>query len=534
MRHSSFKQMPLLLRFIVKQDRIRTPIWLIGLVLFTLLVPIAFADLYPEQAERDLMAETMKNPAMTAMVGPGDIAHYTIGAMTAHQMLLLTAVVVGFMNIFLVIRHTRTDEEEGRMELIRSLPVGRLAAIGAILIYMLFVNVVLAGLTGAGLYALQIESMGLQGSFLYGVALGAVGMVFATLATLFAQLTESARAATGLSIAILLTFYLMRAIGDVSMETLSYISPLRWLTDVKAYAGNDWQPIVWLLILAGILGAIAAYLHAIRDLEAGFFPSRPGRKHATTFLENPIGLALRLQRTGWIAWAVGMLLIGLSYGSVLGDLESFFSGNEMLEQILPEHAGYSLTEQFISMLMMVMSLIAAIPPLMAVLRLYGEEKKDRVAQLMNRPISRKHLLGSYVLLAIMNGWVMLSLSIIGLWSAGTTVTAGGLEFWSMYGAAMVYYPAIIAMIGLAVFLIGFIPGGNIIVWLYLFYSFFVLYLGGLFQFPEWLGKLTPFGYIPQLPMDQMEWLPMIALLGIALFLMVAGFQGYRRRDLQSH
>jgi ABC-2 type transport system permease protein len=77
-------------KFIVRRDRLWIPLWIIGISFFTLIVPIAFADLYPSQQDRDAMAETMRNPAMTAMVGPGDLNHYTIGAMTAHQMLLFT------------------------------------------------------------------------------------------------------------------------------------------------------------------------------------------------------------------------------------------------------------------------------------------------------------------------------------------------------------------------------------------------------------------------------------------------------------
>ncbi|MDQ7862150.1 hypothetical protein RCO48_17630 [Peribacillus frigoritolerans] len=39
--------------------------------------------------------------------------------MMAHQMLLLTAMAVGIMSILLVTRHTRADEEDGRIEMIR-------------------------------------------------------------------------------------------------------------------------------------------------------------------------------------------------------------------------------------------------------------------------------------------------------------------------------------------------------------------------------------------------------------------------------
>src|SRR5699024_1693766 len=201
-------------RLIVRLDRIRIFLWLIGISIFTWIVPISFKNLYASQQEGDVMAETMQNPAMTAMVGPGDLDHYTIGAMTAHQMLLLTAVVAGLMSILLVIRHTRADEEDGRIEMIWSLPVGRLSNLHATLSVVTMVHIGLALIAGLGLAALGIKSMDLEGSLLYGATLGATGICFAGVAAVFAQLTETSRGAMGCSIAVLLIAYLLRAIGD--------------------------------------------------------------------------------------------------------------------------------------------------------------------------------------------------------------------------------------------------------------------------------------------------------------------------------
>src|SRR5690625_6293883 len=94
MKHK-FAKTSLLTRFILKRDRLRLSLWVFGIWFFTIIVPISFETLYPSQAERDMMADTMNNPAMIAMVGPADLSNYTIGVMTSHQMLLLTAVVVG-------------------------------------------------------------------------------------------------------------------------------------------------------------------------------------------------------------------------------------------------------------------------------------------------------------------------------------------------------------------------------------------------------------------------------------------------------
>ncbi|SDI89778.1 ABC transporter permease [Natribacillus halophilus] len=521
-----------LFRFMLRRDRLRMPLWLIGITFFTLAVPVAFVDLYASQQERDGMAETMANPAMTAMVGPADLDNYTIGVMSAHQMLLLTAVVVGLMSILLVTRHTRADEEDGRLEMIRALPVGRLSNLNATLLVLCATHVVLALITGFGLYALGIDSMGLEGSLLYGTTLGATGIFFAGVTALFAQLFENSRATIGFSIAVLLVAYLVRAVGDVGNETISWFSPLNWVTRTEVYANNHWEPLVLMLGVAVVLGVLANYLNAIRDLEAGFFPARPGRKNASAFLQSPMGLALKLQRTGMIAWAVGLFVMGLSYGSVLGDLEAFFEGNEMMEQMLVAEEGYTLTEQFIPTLMIAMGLLATVPPGMAMLKLYGEEKKNRVEHLLGRAVSRARLMGSYLLIAIANGFVMLSLTGIGLWAAGDAVMEEGLDFGMIYGAALIYYPAVLVIIGLAVLFIGVLPKLGSIIWLYVLYSFIALYFGGLFDFPEWVGQLSPYGYIPELPVDDMAWMPVSMLVIVAIILMIIGFVGYRRRDIE--
>ncbi|WP_163971447.1 ABC transporter permease [Oceanobacillus halotolerans] len=532
MADTVYHQTGRLAQFVLRRDRIRIPIWLFGFLFFTLIVPIAFLGLYGSQEDRDIMANTMENPAMVAMVGPADLTNYTIGVMTGHQMLLLTAVVVGLMNILLVTRHTRGDEESGRIELIRSLPAGRLANLTATVSVYSGINLVLALLIGVGLYLLNIESMDLEGSLLYGAALGGTGIFFTGVTALFAQLSESSRGTIGFSIGVLLIAYLVRGVTDVSIEALSWISPLGWVTKTEVYGANNWIPIVLLLIGSIILFAIANYLNAIRDLEAGFFSAKSGKRYASRFLQTPLGLALRLQRTGIIAWAIGLFVIGVSYGSVLGDLDSFFEGNEMMMQMLDASGGHSFTEQFIPMLMVVMAILATIPPVMAMNKLYGEEKKGRIEHFLARSVSRTKLMASFLIIAVINGFVMVSLAGIGLWVASAAVMEDPFTFGTLFVAAIVYYPAILIMISVSLVLIGLKPNFSSIVWFYLFYSFMVLYFGGLFDMPTWLEKISPFGYIPGLPIDNMEITPIIILTGLAFIMMLIGFIGYRKRDIE--
>lgn len=521
-----------LIRFIIRKDRIRIPLWIIGIVFFTLIVPVALDDMFPTQEERDVMAETMKNPAMTAMMGPGDLDNYTIGAMTTHNMLLFTAIAGGLMSILLVTRHTRAEEEDGQSELIHALPVGKLAYLNATFIVLVVTNIILALASGFGLYALGIESMDLEGSLLYGAALGATGLFFAGLTGVFAQVTESSRGASGLSIGLLLLAYLIRAVGDVSNETLSLISPLGYVTRTEAYSNDVWWPIIVLVGASLFLFIFANYLNSIRDWGAGFIQARPGKKQASRYLETPIGLAFRIQRTAFISWAIGMFVLGMSYGSVMGDLESFFQGNELLEELLVAEEGYTLTERFIPMLMLVMAILSSIPPVMAMNKLVGEERKNRIEPILARAVSRTKLMMSYLLIAVINAFIMLSLTSIGLWVAAETVMEDGLPFGAIYGAGMVYFPAVLVLIGFAALMIGVLPRLTSLVWVYIVASFLINYLGGLLDLPEWLENISPFGYIPALPVDDLDWMPVIVLSLIAIGLMVIGFIGYRRRDME--
>nr|WP_289038416.1 ABC transporter permease [uncultured Allobacillus sp.] len=527
-----FKRSFQLFKLMIRRDRIRASIWIFALTFFTLIIPSSFRSLYPDQQDRDAMAVTMENPAMVAMVGKGDLDNYTIGAMSAHQMVLITALFVGIMSILLFVRHTRSDEEEGRVELIRALPVGRLATIHAATMYVILVNVVLAVLLAIGFILQPIESLGIEGSLLYGATLGGAGICFVAIAALFTQLSDSSRGATGWSIGLLLFFYVLRAIGDIGNETLSLFSPLGWTMQTMIFTENHWWPIFLMLAFSFVVLLLAYRLNAKRDLEAGLFPSKPGKAHASKSLLSPFGLAFRLQRTAFISWAVGMLLLGVSYGSVLGDLDSFFQGNEMVEKILVQEEGYSIAEQFISIIMTIMAMIATIPAVISINKLNSEEKKSRLELLYAKSVSRKTMLVSYLSVAVINAIVTVVLAGTGLWAAGSTVMDDPVSFGSIVGASAAYIPAMFVMIGLSALLIGLKPNVLSLTWVYLVYSFIVVYMGNLFQLDEWFSNVTPFGHVSQLPVDDFEAIPFLVLIGLAVILVVAGLKFYSKRDIQ--
>ncbi|MBT2581514.1 ABC transporter permease [Planococcus sp. ISL-109] len=523
-----------LMRFVLRRDRIRLPVWILSFILASVGAVVAFDNLYGDQAEREAIAETMENPAMIAMVGPNyGVDDYTTGAMTAHEMLVMTAAIVALMNILLVSRHSRGDEEEGRLELVRALPVGQLSSLSAVLLVLTGANVLLGVLTGVSMAALQAEGVGLHGSLLYGAALGATGLVFAGLTAVFAQLSQNARGTTGLSIAALLLFYMIRAIGDVVSEPLALSSPLGWILRAKPFVENTWWPVLLSVGVAVALSALALYLNAIRDHDSGFLPTRAGRTEASATLRGPFGLAWRLQRTGLIAWSVALFILGVSYGSVLGEIERFFEGIDIFQQMIVEQQGFSLIELFIPVLSSVMAILASIPAIMVMLKVKTEEKNGRLEHVVGRAVSRWRVTFSYWLLAVLTATVMLLLTGLGLGLLGNAMLEETIPLGTYVGASFVYLPAILFMIGVSLLFIGFLPSWASIVWLYLGFSFFVVYLGELLQLPDWVGKLTPYGHIPSIPLEEVDYGVLALLLGIAVILSVMGAAGFRSRDLKT-
>lgn len=92
-------------------------------------------------------------------------------------------------------------------------------------------------------------------------------------------------------------------------------------------------------------------------------------------------------------------------------------------------------------------------------------------------------------------------------------------------------PSVWLLGGLAVALTGALPRLLALAWAALGASLVLGQLGALLELPGWLLVLSPFRHSPGLPVTDLAALPLLALLGTAAALTVAGFAGLRRRDL---
>lgn len=523
-----------LARFILRRDRLRILIWTLGFGGFLVgMVPV-FENIILTGDENIVMAEMMKGPAMVAMVGPVyGSDNYTTGAAYANMMLLITLIVVGVMNISMVTRHTRQDEELGRLEVIRSLPVGRFSNLAATLIAALVSNFLLFLVTGIGFYAVRVDGMSFSGCMLYGAAMFVVGIFFASTTALFCQITANNRTASGFSFLLLMIMYMIRAVGDMGTEALALISPLGLILRTENFVNNYWWPVWVILLISIVIALVSLWLAGIRDLGRGLIPEKPGRRHASWLLSGCGGLAVRLLRSSMIVWAVTIFIFAAMYGSVFGDLESFIGDNEMLKAIFATNNEFSLTEQFIGMLVSVMSMLGTLPILSFMQRVWGEEKQGYVEHIWGRAASRTELFLAYFIPSFVMSVVLQFLAAFGFWSAGSMVLDTIPPFGIFLQATFAYLPAIWVLLGITMVLIAYLPDKTSVSYIYLGYSLFSVYIGTIVGLPEWTKKITPFGHIPQIPVEEMNVRNLAVLTIIAAVLMILGFVGYQNRDIRT-
>src|SRR4029077_13018575 len=135
-----------LTRFILWRDRIRILVWIGAIVALAALTKAGIKGLFPAQAALDqTAAATQHNAAAIAFNGPAQGLN-TLGGQVAFQLGAGGMVLVALMSLFMVGRLTRGEEEAGRLELMRALPVGSLAPTLAASLTVAAMNIVVGGL----------------------------------------------------------------------------------------------------------------------------------------------------------------------------------------------------------------------------------------------------------------------------------------------------------------------------------------------------------------------------------------------------
>jgi ABC-2 type transport system permease protein len=529
-RSTAYAGTTTLLRAGLRRDRRRLLVWVLSLGLLTVYATIGLSTIYDTPASRQSRAAVIETPAGIMLGGPGyGTEHYTIGAMIANELGLSVMVAMAIMSLLLVVRHTRAEEDDGRADLLLSGSVGRRAPLLAALLLMAAADlavgvVVLAGLVGSGLAA--VDSLALA------VGWALTGAVFGAVAAVTAQAMAQARAASGTALALLGVAAVVRGVGDILTEhgsALSWLSPIAWAQQTRAFVDLRWWPLLLSVALVGVLTAVAFALDDRRDVGAGLVAPRRGPAAAAPSLAGPAALVARLQRGTVLGWTATLLLLGLTFGSLAKSVTSMVGDIPQLQQALA--VGDDPIDSFAAAAATYFGLLAASYAVASVLRLRGEEGTGRAELLLATALDRRRLLAAT--LAVTAGVATLLLVVGGLADglAAAAVLDDAGRIGPQLGAALVQLPAVLVVAGLTAALVGAAPRFAPLAWLVVVWALLAGVFGPLLDLPHWAAKFSPFGWVPRVPAESLDVVPLVGLLVVAVALITVGLAGFRRRDV---
>jgi len=522
-----------LIRLIIRRDRLRLSIWVIILAVVPITTANAFIGLYPTAESREALTATVgSSPALTSLLGP--LYNSSLGGLIAWRVGTIGALFYALMAILTMIRHTREEEETGRRELLGSTVLGRNAPLGAAMTAtigagLLSAVIVYTGFVGVGLPA--------AGSIAFGLGFLGVTVAFTGVGALAAQLTDAASTARGIAVGGAGFAFLLRMAGDSGgegLEWMAWLSPIGWFSRLRPFAGEEWWVLgLWLGLATGLTMAAVA-IASRRDVGAGAFPPRPGPAAAGNRLSTPFGLAWRLHRGSVIGWTAGLAVLGAVYGATGDSIGDMLEGNPQLLEIIEQIGGeQGLTDALFSTVVGIIALITSAYAIRAVLRLRVEEEGMRAEPVLVTATPRIRWAWSHLVFGVVGPVVILA---IAGFLAGATYGAiigdvGG-QVPRVLGAAMVQLPAVWILTGIAMALYGLAPRYVALSWGALVACLILNLLGQILQFPQWSLNLSPFSHLPVFPAENIEALPMVTLLAIAIGLVAAGLIGFRRRDIE--
>jgi ABC-2 type transport system permease protein len=521
-----------LLRFHLRRDRVMIASWVTVIALFVWATASAFADTYPTVADRVPFANTIRNnTGLIALTGkPFDLL--TTAGLTAWRIGAFCGAMAAIMSYLLVTRHTRAEEETGRLELVGAAAVGRRAPLTAALLVAVVANAAMAVLVAVPMAAAGLPA---AGSVALGLSFAAAGLVFAGVAAVSAQLTQTARAANGLAATVLGVAYVLRGVGDsTGPGWLSWLSPLGWPLQSRPYADERWWVLAIPLVVGVVLLAVGYALNAGRDLGEGVIPTRPGRESASPALSGSLALAWRLQRGALIGWSVGFAALGTTYGSIAESAADILKDSPQLADTLrqlgldPDIA----VDSYLATTTSIGGIIGAAYVVQSVLRLRGEETGGTAETLLATSLGRVRWAAGHLSVALLGSALLVSLLglMAGLAHGIATDDVRG-EVPRLLAAGAAQAPAVWVFAGIGIALFGLWPGRTAASWAAVVAGFVLTWIGPAMNLPQWVLNLSPFTHLPRLPIDPATPAPYLWLLAVSAVLLTAGLAGLRHRDL---
>jgi len=454
----------------------------------------------------------LANPSMLAMLGsvsPIGSVDPPLGALVWMKIWMFTALMLSIGMLFLVTHNLRADEDSGRIELFRSRPLGMHSRLGATVlvtgVFSLVVGVLIALVSmgmqlGLGTHG---TDYGIAGSWVFGLSVTMAGWLGIGIAALFNQLAPSSGSANTYGTALIAVLYLIRMVAEMfpaangSPAPALWISPLGWAEKMDPWGNNLVWPFFAMLALMAVFVLLAWLIESKRDYGGSLIPDRLGKAQAGGLMTRVWGLSVRLQRTSFISWAIGVAIFAALFGSIVQQFASMVSdlGLQGLST-----AGVNPEYLIIGMLACFLSLAICAFTIQSAGMMSLDDSRGLLEAQLAGGVSRLSWIMQRLLVTVIGTALLL---LIGGLFFGVSCAAS-LSDWSylpmVLGAVFIHFPSMLALLGVVVFCFGWLPRLAIpLGWVFEGATWFALIVLMTMNIPQSVIRFLPFVNLSTFP-----------------------------------
>lgn len=502
--------------------------WTVGLVALFAGTAWSLHSLYPNPAKLATYARATETGTSLYAVNGRPYGLHSLGGVIVYEFGFIAALAFPLMGTHLINRLTRREEQSGRMELLRGGTVGRAAPVLASLAVTAIANLAVGLSMAVVLVAL---GLGWPGDVLYPLSVTLLGMTFAAVAALAAQVVRRSRLVTTIGLGVLAVAALARGVGDVRNDALVWLSPIGWAEQTRPFGAARWWPAALTACLVVVVSGVAVALATRRDFGAGLFPSRPGPSRAAQLLLHQLGFTARQHRAAVLGWSLVAALVGGSFGALADSMRTALQGNASLQRVIA--GGSSNIDAYTSFVMLLLVLLCLAFGIQGLGRMAEEEQDSRLETTLSGTVTRSRWLAGHGVALVVGVVVVALVGGLGLGVSEAVVVGDPQAVARLALATCAYLPGVLALLGLWVVLYGL--RADLLAWgwaVFVVVSVIAI-LGDTLRLPQALRDVSPLSWVGRVPLGSANPWALGGSLTLAAVFAGLALAAFSRRDIGS-
>ena len=520
-------------RVALRTHRRRILAWTVPLLGLLAVVAPSYVSTYPRLSQRQHLISSLGDNAATRLLYGPLPQPGTIGQLVAWEMGTYLIVASSIMALLLGVSFVRGAEDSGIAELLQACGhTGADRLRGG-----LVATAVLAGGFGVAVAALGlaetpfVDELTWQGAVGLGAVTGVSSLCFGLVGILAGEIADSAGLAKLLGFLVLAVAFALRAVANVhGVAALRWLSPLGWKEAEAPYTHDRWWGLLVFLAVCGVVAVGGRLIGEDRE-----YATAPLHERATSDerlrVRSTLALTWHLERRRWLSWtAIGAALAAL-FGGMSGSLVQLLQQDASTADLMSKLTGeHRLDAAFFSFAGVLLALLVGCYAVLTVLGAGVDEADGLLEGVLACGVARRRPLAARAAVAVVGSLAMLVVA--GAIGAGVTATqldgtAAARDFAYVVGQ----WPAVLALTGAGVLLVGLRRTFAVAAWLPVAGSAVLVLMGSVLHAPHWLQVGAVFAHVPDYVDGSRPGTGVFVLLLCFLVCLPVGVGCHSRRDL---